>query len=147
MRPTEDIEKRIKNVKIVIDAESNKRVFSNILHAFEKSTAKDLALTDQLNIWRIIFRNPLTKLAAAALIILAVSFFSIHKDQDRQEQPGIRKATQSPAQMMTAMSLTIAYRKGGMEAVEEQYNRAYKLLGPRPGSLSANQIFAESNGL
>ena len=146
MRLTEDIEKRIKNVNIVIDSESNKRVFSNILQAFEKSTAKDLAQTDQPNIWRMIFRNPLTKLAAAALIILAVSFFSIHKDQDRQEQPGIRKATQSPAQMMTAMSLTIAYRKGGMEAVEEQYNKAYKQLGPRPGSLSAKQIFTEFNG-
>lgn len=146
MRLTEDVEKRIKNVNIVIDSESNKRVFSNILQAFQKSTAKDLAPADQPNIWRMIFRNPLTKLAAAALIIIAVSFFSIRKDQDGQEQPGIRKATQSPAQMMTAMSLTIAYRKGGMEEVEEQYNKAYKLLGPRPGSLSAKQIFAESNG-
>jgi hypothetical protein len=44
------------------------------------------------------------------------------------------------------MSLNIAYRKGGMEAVEEQYNEAFKLLGPRPGSLLAEQIFTEFNG-
>jgi hypothetical protein len=44
------------------------------------------------------------------------------------------------------MSLTITYRKGGMEAVEEQYNEAFKLLGPRPGSLSVEQIIAEFNG-
>jgi len=147
MRLTEDIEKRIKNVKIVIDSESNKRVFSNILQAFRKSTAKDLAPTDQPNIWRMIFRNPLTELAAAAVIIIAVSFFSIHQDQDKQERPRIGKVKQSPAEMMTAMSLKIAYRKGGIEAVEEQYNKAFKQLGPRPGSLSAKQIFAESNGI
>ena len=68
MRPTEDIEKRIKNVNIVIDSESNKRVFSNILQAFEESTAKDLAPADRPNIWRIILRNPITKLAAAVMI-------------------------------------------------------------------------------
>jgi hypothetical protein len=48
--------------------------------------------------------------------------------------------------MMTAMSLTIAYRKGGMEALEEQYDQAFKQLGPRPGSLSVDQVLTEFNG-
>ena len=111
------------------------------------SRASEKVSTRWPNIWRITLRNTITRITAAAVIIIAVTFFSIRKEQDEQEQPEVRKSTQSPAEMMTAMSLTIAYRKGGMEAVEEQYNRAYKLLGPRPGSLSANQIFAESNGL
>jgi hypothetical protein len=147
VRPTKDIEKHIKNVNIVIDSESNKRVFSNILQAFEKSTAKELAQADQHNIWRIIFRNPLTKLAAAAAIILAVSFFSAHQDSSEQtDTTKISKITKSPAEMMTTMSLRITHRRGGMEAVEEQYSEAFRLLGPRPGSLSVEQILAEFNG-
>jgi len=55
------------------------------------------------------------------------------------------KATKTPVEMLTVVSLNIAYRKGGMEAVEEQYNNAYKQLGP-PRSLSVEQILAEFNG-
>ena len=100
----------------------------------------------QPGILKVILKSRLTKLAAAAVIIMAISFFSTRQDQPKQEQPKSVEFTQSPAEMMTAMSLTIAYRKGGIEAVEEQYNKAFKLLGPRPGSLSAEQIFAEFNG-
>jgi len=56
------------------------------------------------------------------------------------------KAIKTPAEMMTAMSLTIAYRKGGMEALEAQYDEACKQLGPRPRSLSVNQVLTEFNG-
>lgn len=146
MKPTEDIEKRIKNVNIVIDSESNKRVFSNILQAFEKSTAKDLAPVDQPNIWRMIFRNPLTKLAAAAVIILAISFFIAPQGPDEQaDTTTVSKATKSPVEMMTAMSLERAFQRGGIEAVEKQCKQAFKPIGPRPGNLSVEQILAEFN--
>lgn len=147
MKPTEDIEKRIKNVNIVIDSESNKRVFSNILQAFQKSTAKDLAPTDQPNIWRMIFRNPLTKLAAAAVIILAVSFFIAPQGPDEQaDTTTVSKATKSPVEMMTALSLERAFRRGGIKAVENQCEQALKLLGPRTASLSSQELLSEFNG-
>ena len=147
MRPTKDIEKHIKNVNIVIDSESNKRVFSNILQAFEKSTAKDLAPTDQPNIWRMIFRNPLTKLAAAAVIIMAVSFLSTHQDSSEQaDTTTVSKATKSPVEMMTALSLERAFRRGGIKAVENQCEQALKLLGPRTASLSSQELLSEFNG-
>jgi len=147
LKPTEDIEKRIKNVNIVIDSESNKRVFSNILQAFEKSTAKDLAPTDQPNIWRMIFRNPLTKLAAAAVIILAVSFFIAPQGPDEQaDTTTVSKATKSPVEMMTALSLERAFRRGGIKAVENQCEQALKLLGPRTASLSSQELLSEFNG-
>ena len=147
MRPTEDIEKRIKNVNIVIDPESNKRVFSNILQAFQKSTAKDLAPTDRPNIWRMTFRNPLTKIAVAAVvIILAVNFFSTHQGPGEQEQPKMAEVKKSPVEMMTALSLEHAFRRGGIEAVENQCGQALKLLGPRTASLSSQELLSEFNG-
>ena len=145
MRPTEDIEKRIKNVNVVIDAKSNKRVFSNILQAFEKSTAKDLAPTGP-NIWRIISKSPLTKLAAAAVIIIAISFFITPQDRSKQEPPKIVEVTQSPVEMMTEMSLERAFRRGGIEAVENQCKEAFKPTRPAPGSLSIEQMLEEFDG-
>jgi hypothetical protein len=71
VKPTEDIERCIKNVNIVIDAESNNRVFGNILLAFKKSKAKLSAPTEP-NAWRIIMKSRISKLAAAAVIIIAV---------------------------------------------------------------------------
>jgi hypothetical protein len=144
VRSTEDIEKRIKNVNIVIDSERNKKVFSNILQAFEKSKAKELAPTGP-NIWRAISRNPITKIAAAAVIILALSFFSTHRDPAKQEQPKIMVAAKSPVEMMTAISLERAFRRGGIEAVEEQCKQAFKPIKTRPESSSIKQILAEFN--
>lgn len=164
MKPKEDIEKRIKNVNIVIDSESNKRVFSNILQAFEKSTAKDsvqrgawsvqgtiryplYAKRYKLYIWRMIFRNPLTKLAAAAVIIVAISFFIAHRGPSEQADTTIEsRATKSPAEMQAILSLSIAYRRGGIEAVDRQCQKAIEMLGPRPAEITVTELLEEYNG-
>jgi len=101
----------------------------------------------QPNILKVILKSPLTKLAAAAVIILAVSFFSAHQDSSEQaDTTTVSKITKSPVEMMTAMSLNIAYRKGGIEEVEKQYNEAFKLLGPRPATITVTELLAEYNG-
>jgi hypothetical protein len=99
------------------------------------------------SILKVILKSPLTKLAAAAVIILAVSFFSAHQDSSEQaDTTTVSKITKSPVEMMTAMSLNIAYRKGGIEEVEKQYNEAFKLLGPRPATITVTELLAEYNG-
>ena len=145
MSSTEDIEKRIKNVNIVIDSECNKKVFSNILQAFEKSKAKEFSPTGP-NIWRIILKSPLTKITAAAVIILALSFLSTHQNPGKQEQIGTAEFTKSPVEMMTAISLERAFRRGGIEAIENQCEQALKLLGTRTDGLSSQELLSEFNG-
>ena len=145
MSPTEDIEKRIKNVNIVIDSEHNKKVFSKILQAFEKSKAKEFAPTGP-NIWRIIARSPLSKIAVAAVIILALSFYSTHHDPGKQEQKKIAEVKKSPVEMMTAISLERAFRRGGIEAVENQCEQALKLLGTRTTSFLPYEFPRNFNG-
>jgi len=71
MRPKEDIEKRIKNANIVINVETDKKIFSNTLQAFKKSKAGKSVVTP-MSIRRIIMKSKITKLAAAAVIIIAV---------------------------------------------------------------------------
>lgn len=147
MRPTEDIEKRIKNVNIIIDSESNKRVFSNILQDFEKSTVKNLAPTDQPNIWRMIFSSPLTKLAAAALIIVAASLFlgrGRHIPSGPTAEP--RLIAQSSIKKMSLMSLRMAYQRGGFDALDRQFRDTLDALGPQSLSISMQELLEGANG-
>jgi len=96
---------------------------------------------------RTIFKSPITKLAAAAVIIIAVGLFLVHRGPDEQIKPTeVAKVTKSPAEMMTMASLTFAYRRGGIEAVEEICDKAFKMVGPRPASLSVRQLLEELNG-
>ena len=100
----------------------------------------------QPSILKVILKSPLTKLAAA-VIIVAISFFVIHQGPDEQaDTTTVSKATKSPVEMMTALSLERAFRRGGIKAVENQCEQALKLLGPRTASLSSKELLSEFNG-
>jgi hypothetical protein len=71
MRPAENIEKLIKNIDIDTNAKTDNAVLGDVIEAFEKSKGKKTSATEQ-NIWRIIMKSKITKLAAAAVIIVAV---------------------------------------------------------------------------
>jgi hypothetical protein len=135
VKPTDRIEKRIKNVNMVIGAEGDKRAFANILQAFAKSKGKESAA------------NKITRLAAAAVIFIAVGFLVIHtrpRPQTRTDGAS-QAAKKTPGEMLTVLSLNIAYRQGGMDAVEKQYEKAFKILGPRLTSISVQDLLAECN--
>jgi len=142
---TKNIEKRIKNVNIVIDSERDKKVFSNILQGFEKSKARKFIPTGK-NIWKIILKSPLMKIAAAAVIILAICFLSAHQNPGKSERIEIQEDTKSSVEMITTISLERAFRRGGIEAVENQCEQTLKLLGARTASLSPQELLSEFNG-
>ncbi|MHC4536644.1 MAG: carboxypeptidase-like regulatory domain-containing protein [Planctomycetota bacterium] len=71
MRPTENIEKLLKDINIDTNAKTDKAVYSDVIEAFEKSNSKKTSAIEQ-NIWRIIMKSSITKLTAAAVIIVAI---------------------------------------------------------------------------
>jgi len=94
-----------------------------------------------------ILKKPITKLAAAAMIILAISFFMIHLGPgEKVVTTDVTTVTKSPADMQTILSLNIAYRRGGIEAVDRQCKKAIEMLGPRPAQITIKQILTEFNG-
>ena len=100
----------------------------------------------QLSILKVILKSPLTKLTAA-VIILAISMFIVYQGPSEQaETTTVSKVTKSPVEMMTALSLERAFRRGGIKAVENQCEQALKLLGPRTASLSSQELLSEFNG-
>jgi hypothetical protein len=146
VKPTDRIEKRIKNVNMVIGAEGDKRAFANILQAFAKSKGKESAATKP-KVRKTIMKNKITRLAAAAVIFIAVGFLVIHtrpRPQTRTDGAS-QAAKKTPGEMLTVLSLNIAYRQGGMDAVEKQYEKAFKILGPRLTSISVQDLLAECN--
>jgi outer membrane lipoprotein-sorting protein len=68
MRPAENIEKLIKNTDIDTNAKMDQVVHDDIVRAFEQSKKSKSAVA-QPSMWRIIMKSPITKLAAAAVII------------------------------------------------------------------------------
>ena len=71
MKPAEDIDKLIKKLRYKTDAETHDRVLGNVMQALEKKEKQKSGVTAP-NIWRIIMKSPITKLAAAAVIIIGV---------------------------------------------------------------------------
>jgi len=71
MRPSENIEKLVKNIDIDTNAKIDKEVLVEVVEAFEKSKSDKSAAAKQ-NIGRIIMKSKITKLATAAVIIAAI---------------------------------------------------------------------------
>ena len=70
MRPADNIEKLVKKLRYQSSGESRKRIFDNVATVLE-SKQKRPAPAGQ-NIWRIIMKNRITKLTAAAVVIIAI---------------------------------------------------------------------------
>ena len=87
MRPLDNIEKLIRKLRFKPSAETHNRVLSNVLQAMDRFEKQKSAAT-QPNIWRIIMKNRITKLAAAAVIIFGAFVVLQHfSDQIRIATP------------------------------------------------------------
>jgi len=142
----EQISRTIDTERPQFDAEKWKEKYAEELQIL-KSRAGQNSRPHRRNLWRTVIRSKMTKFAAAAVIVLAVGLFIAQRvpDEkiDKRTKPEVAK---SPAEMMTAMSLNIAYRKGGMEEVEKQCDKAFEMSGPRPGNVTVQEMLAALNG-
>jgi hypothetical protein len=66
--------------------------------------------------------------------------------QKPPEPPRHKEVVQSPAMMMSRLSLTLAYNRGGMEAVDEQYAKAFEKLESKPATISMAEVLNENGG-
>src|SRR3989339_2149319 len=71
MRPADNIKRLIKNAKITINPDVKNVALKELINELEMREANGSAIPEP-NIWRIIMKSKITKLAAAAVIIIAV---------------------------------------------------------------------------
>ena len=144
-RLDEIISRTINSGRPQFDAEKWKKKYPEEFQMLESMSAEK-AHTHRLSIWKVVCQSPVTKLAAAAVLIVGIGLhaFLVHQGPGEQRIPVVK----SPTKMMTAMSLTMAYRRGGMDAVDEQCEKAIRMLGPRPLPLrlTLGQLLSENNG-
>ena len=147
MRKKEDIEKfvRVGKPHVTTSRQMDKRTLDDSFAVMEQ-TIRTKSADHKPSVHRIIILSRMIKLtAAAAVIIVGIGLLAIFVHQGPGEQP-VLKVVKSPTKMMTAMSLTMAYRRGGIDAVDEQCEKAIRMLGPRPLRLTLGQLLAENNG-
>ena len=147
MRKKEDIEKfvRVGKPHVTTSRQMDKRTLDDSFAAMDQ-TIRTKSVDHKPSVHRIIILSRMIKLtAAAAVIIVGIGLLAIFVHQGPGEQP-VLKVVKSPTKMMTSMSLTMAYRRGGIDAVDEQCEKAIRMLGPRPLRLTLGQLLAENNG-
>jgi hypothetical protein len=119
------------------------REFQTLLGRSEQPSRLGIGRTVRL------LRGSIGKLAIAAAILatagvlLVGRFGSTSVPPVPTRPPGTRP---SPAQMVSMISLSTAFRSGGMEGLNQQCERAIKRLGPRPTSISMQELFKDING-
>ena len=147
MRPKENIEKfvRVRKPHVTTSRQMDQRTLDDSLAAMEQ-TIRTKSAEHKLSARRIIIPSRMIKLtaAAAAVIIVGIGLLAIfvHQGPGEQHVP----VGKSPARMMTAMSLTMAYRHGGIEALDKHCEKALKKLGSRQLRLTLGQLLTENNG-
>jgi len=138
------ISQNINTEKPQFDAEKWKQKYPDefqILRSRTKVPAHSIRRT-------VILKRAIVKFAAAAVIILAIGLFITRSGPDKKiEITKVTNATKSPAEMLTLKSLTIAYRNGGIEAVETQCDKAIEKLGSKSKDITVQELLTEINGV
>lgn len=145
MKPAKNIEESVKLEKphVTTGGEMDKRTLNDSFAAMDETIR-----AGKPNLAGIIFRSRAAKLAAAVVIVVGVGLLMVYRNPPVPQQPQQTvSVAKSPAEMLTAMSLNLAWRRGGIEAVDEQSNKAFEMLGSQPDIVSIQELLAESNGV
>jgi hypothetical protein len=98
---------------------------------------------------RVLLRGSTGRLAIAAAVlatagVLLVGRFGPAPDGSTPARQPV--ASPSPARMVSMISLSAAFRQGGMEGLDQQCDRALERLGPRPNSVSMQELLKDIDG-
>jgi hypothetical protein len=143
MKPIENAEDFVRRgkTKATTDPQMDRRVLDDSFAAMDETAAGKSSAA------QTILQSRAAKLAVAAVIIIAVGLLMSQSDPPGQEPPPIVKTAKSPAEMLSAMSLSMAYRRGGIEAVDDLSSKAFEMLGSQPAGVSIRGLLTESNGV
>jgi hypothetical protein len=142
MKPEENIEEfvKIRKPNVTTSREMDKRTLDDSLAVMEQTIQAKSAEHKPSSARIITFGRIIKLTAVAAVIIIGINLY-VHQGPGEQNDIIIAEALDSPAKIMTMKSLKIAFRRGGVEAIENQCDKALKILGPEPSSLSTADLF------
>jgi hypothetical protein len=145
MKPVKNIEDFVKLEKpnVTTGGTMDERTLNDSFAAMDETIG-----AGKPNVAGMILRSRAAKLAAAAVIIVGIGLLMVYRNPPApQEPPRIVNAAKSPADMLTAMSLNMAWRRGGIEEMDEQSSKAFKMLESKPAKASIQELLVELNGV
>lgn len=134
----EQLRKVIDSGKVEFDSEQWRRKYSAEYQALVARTGK------RPNVLRFLWARPLVRVAAVVVVVAIAIFFTFRRPEKHIESAIIAKPPQSPAMMMSRLSLMLAYNRGGLDAVDEQCEKAFKLLGKKTTKVTINELLNEN---
>jgi len=144
MRPKEDIEKFVRLGKPRVT--TNQQMDSRTLH--DSFAAMQQTIQAKPGALRVIIKNRTIRFTtAAAILIAAITLFIVHQGTDEKDETvNVTGITKSPAELLTVASLNMAYRRGGIKAIEKQCDEAVDNLGPQPEDITIKELLTDFNG-
>ena len=134
----EHLEKNISRlIKLMRESEKPGEVFMESLT--ESAVTKLRPKDDRKQRWRTI-RDGILSLSAAAVFLFAVGLFVSARLPIESGVEVVSTEFKSPSCMMRMLELNLAYSRGGMEAVDEQFDKAYSRLGRQGKVISMNDL-------
>jgi hypothetical protein len=119
---------------------------NRILNQLISSAAETAPADRAIPLWKLIVKNPFTKLAAAAVIIITAGLFIVHPGPDEQAPIGTDIViAKSPADMTSLLSMSLAYKKSGLAGLEEHCEKADKAMSKVTPKITLSGILKELN--
>ncbi len=144
MKPTESFIKLIRDLHVLdinTSSEMDRRILHDVLKAQKEYKRTKLAGA-QPDIWRIIMKNPITKIAAAAVVLAAVVLSITIFDNTVQEAYAIEQSIKASH---TVETLHIRLYRSSEAVANGQYDEAYVKYDPSGKFESARMEFAQSS--
>jgi len=140
----EELRRLVNTTRPEFDDEAWKEKYAKeyeTLLARKQSTGRGRSRSGTPHRLRLLAHGPIGSLAVAASIILIVGLFLVRTEPPAPKPVPPPTAHAAPARMVNMISLSTTFRRGGMEALDKQFDRALDELGPRPnGALMADLL-------
>ena len=134
----EQLERNISRLlKLMRESEKPGEAFTESLteSAVTKLGPKD----DRKLKWRTI-RDGILSLSTAAVFLVATGLFISGRLPIKSGVEVASTDLSPPCQMMNMLELNLAYSRGGMEELEEQFDKSCSRLGEREKAISMNEL-------
>jgi hypothetical protein len=136
----EQLDKTVNSGKVEFDSARWKQKFSDSYQTLVSRAGKHEEAR------RFSWGRQFVRIAAIVAIASLLMFLTYRKPNERVVQPIAAGTDRSPAKMMSVLSLSRAYRQGGLDAVDEQCKKAFELLGQKNTNVSIGELLNEKNG-
>ncbi len=119
---------------------------NRILNQLISTKAETAPAGRTIPLWKLILKNPVTKLAVAAVIIITVGLFIVYLGPDEQK-PTDKDIiiAKSPADMTSFLSMSLAYKNNGLPGLEKHCEKAAKTMSKETPKITLPGILKELN--